>query len=80
MECYAGFSKDKNAIPWTDYISHYIPWPIAALAYTILAVWLPFHFIKHYRQHVVNQMKVQARNEYLRGWKDAGGSVPRTTD
>lgn len=49
-ELYAAFSHDPNAVPWTTLIVTYIPWPVAAAAFVILATWLPWHFIRAYRR------------------------------
>lgn len=45
LEVIAGFWAPSWApLPWTWYISHYVPWPIQLVAYLVLALWLPFHF------------------------------------
>jgi len=44
MEVVAGVWHPAGTIPWTEYISQYVPWPVQLAAYVTLAVWLPFHF------------------------------------
>lgn len=44
MEVVAGVWHPAGTIPWTEYITQYVPWPVQLAAYVILAVWLPFHF------------------------------------
>jgi hypothetical protein len=48
-ELWAGLDSNPDTIPWTDYITHYVPWPVTALAITILVAWVPWHFWRHYR-------------------------------
>lgn len=49
-ELVAAFDHSGNTQPWTWYISHYVPWPVALGAYVALAAWLPVHFWVNYRR------------------------------
>lgn len=45
MEVVAGvWAPIWAPLPWTWYISHYVPWPVQLLVYLVLVLWLPFHF------------------------------------
>ena len=65
MELVAGLDKNRNTVPWTYFISHYIPWPIALAAYTALAVWLPVHFRYWYTHHYVPMLDNASKYEAL---------------
>lgn len=45
-EVVAGVWHPAGTIPWTEYIAQYVPWPVQLAAYVVLAVWLPFHFLR----------------------------------
>lgn len=49
-ELVAVLDHSNNTQPWTWYISHYVPWPVALGAYVALAAWLPFHFWVNYHR------------------------------
>lgn len=49
LELWFGLDSNPDTLPWTYWISRYIPWPVQLLAYLILATWLPFHFWQHDR-------------------------------
>lgn len=47
-ELWAGLDNSATTVPWTDLISSTIPQPITLTAISVLAAWLPVHFIHHY--------------------------------
>lgn len=49
-ELVASFDGNPDTEPWTFFISHYVPWPVALGAYVALAAWLPAHFWVNYRR------------------------------
>lgn len=49
-ELVAGLDHDPDTVPWTELVTRYIPWPVTAVAITVLVVWLPVHFWHAYRQ------------------------------
>jgi hypothetical protein len=66
LELIAGIWHLTGTIPWTEYIAHYVPWPIQLAAYVALAVWLPFHFWRH------DHLRSAARQQgYANGRNDA---------
>lgn len=48
MEFWAGLDNSANTIPWTEYLSTYVPQPITVSVLTLLATWLPVHFAHTY--------------------------------
>jgi fumarate reductase subunit D len=45
-EVIAGVFHPAGAIPWTEYVAKYVPWPVQLVAYVVLMVWLPIHFLR----------------------------------
>lgn len=48
MELWAGLDSSPTTVPWTELISGYVPQPITLTAISVLAAWLPTHFVHHY--------------------------------
>lgn len=48
MELWAGLDSSATTVPWTELISGYIPQPVTMTALTVLATWLPAHFVHNY--------------------------------
>lgn len=49
-ELWANFDNDPNTWPLTWVIVRYVPAWITIPAVIVLAVWLPYHFIRNYRE------------------------------
>ena len=63
LELWAGLDHSDNTIPWTDYISTYVPWPVALAAFLILAWWLPPHFVEHYQMQAREKKRQQLQQK-----------------
>ncbi len=48
MELWAGLDSSSTTVPWTELISDYVPQPITLTAISVLATWLPTHFVHNY--------------------------------
>lgn len=48
MELWAGLDSSPTTVPWTELISGYVPQPLTLTAISVLAAWLPVHFVHNY--------------------------------
>lgn len=50
LELWASFDGNDETDPWTDLLVAYVPEEVTFAAIGALALWLPLHFWRRYRQ------------------------------